>query len=432
MLKRIKKNLFFGASGDVFKGMLTLLKGASLARVVGLVCIPILAHLYSPEDYGILALYTSFVAVFAPLLTLRYVQAIPLPRTDAVAFNLFTLCFKLIVIGSLIIAGTLYLFSEIIFGWFNMHALTHWWWLVVLGIAGTSMYELFSLWATRKKQYGTIAKTQFTQSLIGNITKIGLGFLAIKPAGLLIGQFLNQSAGVASFIKGSKREFRFFLSRTNRNKEWRLAKYYRAFFLYRTPSELLMVLALQAPILMTAKLFDSTITGQLSFTLMALSLPVGLIGISMSKAYYAEVARIGKKDIVKIKLLTIDIQKKLFIAAIPIALFTYFFAEWVFVFVFGEKWRMAGQFASMLSPFLLLKFTSSPLDQVFNVISTQVIYLFINLTRVIGFVIIFMFFYRLELTPVLFVSTLSWFLAGHYLMVTMLVIFVIHLASRKV
>lgn len=425
------KRLFQGDSGNVFKGMLTLLLGSGLARIVGLISIPILARIYSPEDYGVLALYTASIAVLAPVLTLRYVQAIPLPKTDEMAFNLFSLCFKLIAFFSVVIAVVLVLFGEAILGWLNMEALIPWRWLIVLGAAGTALYELFSLWATRKKKYKTIAKTQFAQSLIGNITKIALGLLEFKPSGMIVGQFLSQSAGVSSFIKDARVEFKFFLSKVKGRKEGFIAKYYQSFVWFRLPSQFLMVLALQAPILMAARLYDGNVTGQLSFAIMALSLPVSLIGMTMSQAYYAEVARIGRHDPKVIKKITLDIQKKLFLIAVPVSLFVYLFSEWVFVLVFGEVWRIAGQYASALSPFLLLKFTSSPLDQVFNVVGTQSIYLLINVSRVIGFLVVYFACLQFSVDASEFVFVLSWFMAGHYLFVTLLVVLVIDLAVKS-
>lgn len=426
MLNKLKAKLFDGEAGKVFEGMLTLLIGAGLARIVGLISFPILARIYSPEDYGVVALYTSFVAIIAPIMTLRYVQAIPLPKNDTMAFNLFSVCFKLIAFFSIITAIVLVLFGEQILIWFNMEALLPWRWLIVFGAAGAALYELFSLWATRKKQYKTIARTQFTQSLIGNVAKISLGLLAFKPSGMIIGQFLSQSAGITSFIKDAKRDFETYLPKIQRSKERFIAKYYHDFVWFRLPSQFLMLVSLQAPILIAAKLYDSNTTGQLSFTIMALSLPVSLIGMAMSKAYYAEIASIGRNNPKKIRRITFDIQKKLFMVAIPITILVYSASEWVFVLVFGEVWRTAGIFASMLSPYLLLRFTSSPLDQVFNVIGSQVTYLIINLSRIIGFIFVFLYCYNLNSDPLLFVYILSWFMAGHYLFVTALIISIIN------
>ena len=77
LARRILNKITAGESGDVFRGMLVLLLGSGVARLIGIGVIPILTRIYTPEEYGVLAVYTSFVAILAPLLTLRYVQAIP-------------------------------------------------------------------------------------------------------------------------------------------------------------------------------------------------------------------------------------------------------------------------------------------------------------------------------------------------------------------
>lgn len=425
LLNKIKQKLFQGESSNVFRGMFTLLIGAGLARVVGLISIPILARIYSPEDYGVLALYTSFVAILAPFLTLRYVQAIPLPKTDTMAFNLFLLCFKLIVFGSVVVAIILFTFGETLFGWFNMQALMPWWWLVVIGAAGTAVYELFSLWATRKKQYKVIAKTQFTQSLIGNLAKIGLGLIAFKPGGLIVGQFLSQSAGITSFVKEVKYDFKNLYPKIKNKRQKFLAKYFQDFVWYRLPSQILMILSIQAPVLMMAALYNKEVTGQLSLAMMVLSLPVGLIGSAMAKAYYAEIAELGKNNIKKITEITITVQKKLFLVGIPFAILVYLLSEFVFVIFFGEEWLLAGTFASILAPFILFQFTSSPLMEVINILGAQVVYLILHSLRIIGLLFIYLYIYYSQEEVMGFVGLISIYLAVFYFFASLLVFFLL-------
>lgn len=418
MIKKLKQKIFAGESGNVFRGMLTLLVGAGLARVIGIISIPILARIYSPEDYGVLALYTSFIAILAPVMTLRYVQAIPLPKTDEIAFNLFSLCFKLIAFFTVVIGIVLALFGKTILTWFNMEALIPWRWLIVLGVSGSAIYELFSLWATRKRQYKTIARTQFTQSLIGNITKIVLGLLGFKPSGIIIGQFLSQSAGITSFIKDAKKDFQIYLPKIRLSKETFIAKYFQDFVWFRLPSQFLMVVTVQAPVLMMAALYNKEATGQLSLAMMALALPVNLIGGAISKAYYAEIAVLGKNNIDKIKRATWSTQKKLFAIGLPATIAVVLLAKPIFSLVFGEKWATAGSFSAILAPFILLQFTSSPLVQALNIVGSQLSFLMINIIRALGFIIIMLIFKAQKFTEMDFIFALSLFLCMFYLFQT--------------
>lgn len=388
-IKNLAHRQLQGESGNVFRGMLTLIMGSGLARIVGLASIPILTRLYSPEDYGVLAIYTSIVAVLVPILTLRYVTAIPLPKTDAMAFNLFMLCAKLILVGTLLISLVLGFFGETVLGWFSMQEFAYLWWLIAIGVMGTATYELFSLWATRKKDYKVIAKTQFTQSLTGNVVKIGLGLLSLKPLGLVIGQLIAQSGGVGSLFKNAYKDFKKLYPSLSNKKQKFVAKYYQEFPWFRLPSQFLMVLSTQAPVVMMAALFATGPVGQFGLAKMALLMPSSLIGQAISKAYYAEVAAIGRRDYKKIKRLTWDVQKKLMLLGGPPMVVLAILAPWLFTFVFGEEWQTAGEYARVLAPYILLMLVSTPLVQVLNVVGSQFVFLMINISRVAGLLVLF-------------------------------------------
>lgn len=413
-IKELAHRQLQGESGDVFRGMITLAMGAGLARIVGIASIPILTRLYSPDDYGVLAVYTSIVTVLVPILTFRYVTAIPLPKTDAMAFNLFVLCAKLIVLGTVLIALTLGLFGHTVLGWFSMEELAPYWWLIAIGVMGTASYELFSMWATRKKDYKVIAKTQFSQSLLGNVIKIGFGILAVKPLGLVFGQIVAQSGGIGSYIKNAVKDFRVSWSSVSNKKQKLLASYYQDFPKYRLPSQFLLVLSTQAPVLMMAALYDKSTTGHLSLAIMALALPVNLIGGAMSKAYYAEIASIGKTDVEKIKRITISTQAKLFTLSLPVTIIFMIVAKPLFSISFGKEWAVAGSYAAILAPFILLQFTSSPLVQVINILGNQIQFLTINVIRIIGLFFIYALVLRYSPPPENFVAAISVFLFLFY------------------
>lgn len=419
-----------GESGGVFRGMITLAMGAGLARIVGIASIPILTRLYSPDDYGVLAVYTSIVTVLVPILTFRYVTAIPLPKTDAMAFNLFVLCAKLIVLGTVLIALTLGLFGHTVLGWFSMEELAPYWWLIVIGVMGTASYELLSMWATRKKDYKVIAKTQFSQSLLGNLIKIGLGILAVKPLGLVFGQIVAQSGGIGSYIKNAIKDFRALRLGLINKKQWLLASYYQDFPKYRLPSQILMLLSVQAPVLMMAALHGKAETGQLGLAIMALSLPVSLVGGAMGRAYYAEVAAIGKSDFKKIWRLTVTVQKNLFAVGLPAAVLLMLLAEPAFAFFFGGEWVKAGLYASYFSIFTLLQFTSNPLVQVLNVVGSQFVFLMINVVRSVGYVFVYFIAQDFSLASNEFVILLASYLTVYYLIMTFLILLMVKQAAQ--
>lgn len=430
-MKNKFNGMFDGESANVFKGMLTLLMGSGFARIVGLLCIPVLTRIYSPDDYGVLALYISFVAILAPVFSLRYVQAIPLPKTDLMAFSLLTLCAKLIALNAIIVIVVFFCFGTYIFSWFNVEPLAPWWWLVVMGGVGTSLYELTSLWATRKKRYRILAKTQVMQSVIGNSIKVVLGLFLLQPVGLIVGQFFMQTAGVIALLKDTKQDYKKYISLVRIKKEKFMALYYQDFVWFRLPSQFLMILSIQAPVMIVAALYGKEITGQLSLAMMTLMLPVGLIGSAMAKAYYAEIASIGRSDLPRIRRITLSIQKKLFLIGIPFAITVYLLSEPLFLLVFGSEWAIAGTFSALLAPFILFQFTSSPLMEVINILGKQWIYLVLNSCRIIGFALIFIYVKQYDFSYIKLVAVLSFYLSFFYLAATVLILYMLSTTAIK-
>jgi O-antigen/teichoic acid export membrane protein len=63
--------------------------------------------------------------------------------------------------------------------------------------------------------------------------------------------------------------------------------------------------------------------------------------------------------------------KKLALMSFPIYLLVFIISPKLFVFVFGEKWEIAGYFARILSVMLLIEFVVTPLNTLFYVVGKQ-------------------------------------------------------------
>ena len=74
------KKLF--PKSDFVKNVITLVTGTALAQAIPLAVSPILTRIYSPEDFGILALFLGISSVFSVVVTGRYEFAITLPLKD--------------------------------------------------------------------------------------------------------------------------------------------------------------------------------------------------------------------------------------------------------------------------------------------------------------------------------------------------------------
>ena len=59
--------------------------GTTLAQGINILSTPILSRIYSPEDFGVTAVFISMVSILSVISALRYDLAIPLPKTERYA-----------------------------------------------------------------------------------------------------------------------------------------------------------------------------------------------------------------------------------------------------------------------------------------------------------------------------------------------------------
>jgi O-antigen/teichoic acid export membrane protein len=146
-------------------------------------------------------------------------------------------------------------------------------------------------------------------------------------------------------------------------------------------------------------LYGPTVAGSVNLALTSLALPVGLIGNSMGKALFAEATSLGLANRDKILIIAKQVQIKLFLASLLPASVLFNFGEEIFSFLFGPAWREAGQYASLLSVYVLFQFTSSPLMQLLNIFRQQSDFLVLNIARAACVLALFIWASRYAMDP---------------------------------
>jgi len=377
---------------ELFKGVILLASGAGIARIVGLLSIPLLTRIYLPEHFGILAVYASVLQILVPFSTLRYLMAIPLPRSDQTAFAIFTLSMSLVVVFTVFLFLLVALAGTNLLAFFSLTSLMPFVWLIPMGVFGASLYEIFMMWATRKREYKTIAKTQVWQAISSEGIKLLLGFLWGKPIGLLLGHMLGQAGGGRFLLSHFKLDFINMIPTLRWRQIHAVAHRFKGFPTYRLPAQILLAVALQAPVLLTEAFYDTGTTGQMGLAMIAFTLPFSLIGQAASRAYFAELVRIHTEKTDSI----INILKKttltLGLIATPVAILLVLFGENGATILLGENWAQSGRFVSALGIALVPQFVSSTVIRTLDVLEAHKTVLLLHLTRLILVSAVFAYF----------------------------------------
>ena len=351
MLSKLKPKSEFS------KNVLTLMTGTTIAQAIPIAISPILTRIYTPEDFGIFTLYLSILGLVAVIATGRYEMAIVLPKSDEEAINILALSIFITLFLTFFTALIIVIFGEKILNMLNANNLGDLLYLMPLSLLLAGLYQSFNYWSNRKKHFKNMANSRIAQTLGSGVGQLGFGFSTLS-GGMILGNLLGGILSVYVLMK------KFFLYDKNLIKNVEKEKIiiemkkYKNFPLVNSLHVFSDVLKTSLSTMLIASFFGSSILGFYALSLRILQVPLGIIGSSFGQVLYQRFNS-AKENNETIYIIAKNILIKLFIIALPVFSLLYFVAPDLFSFIFGEKWRIAGEYTQILLPYLFLNFLIS-------------------------------------------------------------------------
>lgn len=359
---RILPRSSFGRSVSVLVG------GTAFAQALVVLASPLLTRLYSPADFGLLAIHTALLSTIAVAASLRYELAIPLPENDKDAASVAVLSLIVLTGISLLVATILWVWGRQLAGLLNTPQIYTYFWLLPTGLFFSGIYQVLTNWAVRTSQFSAIAKTKLGQS----VAQVGvqLGGHLLGPFALLLGQVVGQAAGNSTLAALAIRR-RWPLFRSVSWQDVRAAGVrWRRFPLFDTCAGLTNAAGVQLPSILFAALFTPAAAGVYLLANRVLGMPMLLVGQAIAQVFFSRSAEAKRKG--QLAPLVAGIHRDLAYFAMPPTLLLAFIAPDLFSIIFGKDWRQAGEFAQWMAPWLYFVFITSPLSQLFSVLEKQV------------------------------------------------------------
>lgn len=376
MIKNLLNKYF--VNGSFTKDVLTLFSGSLIAQIISILFSPILSRVYTPEDYGLFALYLSLLNILIVIAPLRYEMAIMLPKEDSDAIKISNIALIFILVFSLLTLIISVLFNKYISIALGNAEISVWLYFVPLGLFLSGCYQVFNYYLNRQKEYKNISISKITQNSVNSVTSLGFGLLKYAVGGLIYSSLLGQFFSILVFLKRIKLG-NFFRSDNFKKDELKtLSKEHKDFPLYSLPTAILDVFSLQLPIVLITHFFGTTEVGHYSFAMRVLTLPLTLIGASVSQVFYQKITAVVNENGDAKGLIKKTWMNLAYIGIIP-TLILLFGAPEIFSFVFGEKWLMSGKVAMIMSPMLFGMFVGSPTSSAYMVFKMQRVGLFFGI-----------------------------------------------------
>jgi len=351
---------------------ITILAGSTAAaQLIPLLASPVLTRIYTPSQYGVLAVFVSVLVLVSSVDTLRYEMAIPIARDERDASELTLLVFALLapacVVALLVVAVFRFEIAELL----HAPALSGLAWFLPLSMAGLGSYQLLYFRAIREKRFAVIARTRIAQAAAKVIVQIAGGLAGLGALSLVLGDLLARTIGAGRLGIASTAASSVRALPTAGSVLPTLARRYRRFPLFSAPSGLLNTAAMESVALLVAWAFSPAVAGQFSLTQRVITVPMAVIGVAVGEAYLGTAAELARRSPGALNAVIRSSARRLFLLGVGPALVLAAAGPVVVPFIFGSEWAAAGEYARLLAPAFLAQFVAAPLSQTSNILSRQ-------------------------------------------------------------
>ena len=357
--------------GSFARGVLEVAGGTLAGQALLLAATPLLTRLYTPAEFGVLAVFAALLFVVVPVASLRYDIAVSVADDDETAMNLLALSAAVLAGATLLSAAAVALFGDGIARVLAGAAVRPYLWALPLAVGGAGAYQALNGWAVRKKRYPAIGRTRVTQSVGQVATQLGAGLLGMGAGGLVAGDVVGRVGGAGPLAAPLWREDRPLLRAVSWARMREAAGLHRRFPLLSSWSALVNAVGLNLPALVFGALFGAATAGLFVLAQRVVGMPLRLVGNSVAQVYLGEAGRLAREDPAAARALFMRTARRLLLVGLAPTVVIAALGALLFRLAFGVEWQQAGVYAQVLALPFALQAVADPLSQTLNVNQRQ-------------------------------------------------------------
>lgn len=345
----------------------TLMSGTLIAQVITLAFIPIITRLYTPSEFGVYALFMTLSSIVGLVSSLKYDQAIMLPKQEIDAQAIVFLSVLITSVITLLSIIAVLVFYDLLLEYFlgNSTMIV----LLPIGILLVGLLQIFNAYSSRKQYYKELSIVKVYNSSIIVGVQSTIRYL-LKLDGLVIGKILGDVVSLFLLLKLHIKKQTLQLKQISKNRMIVNAAKYNSFPKYQSTTVFMSAISQSLPVLLFASLYSPEIAGFYSLAIRMLQVPVGLIGSSTREVYYQKASKMyaaGESIFLLYKKTTLGLIKIFILPFIIIVLF----GDILFNFIFGSEWLRSGEFSQVMIFWIYLLFINSPSVATYSILNMQ-------------------------------------------------------------
>ena len=379
-------NHFFTViQSSFFKHVSTLFIGTVAAQLINVIGLFVLARIYGTQEFAALALFSAIALIILSFSTLKLNLAIikysELTKRLALCNLAFRSNFVISIFAFIMLGVWNYFTHKIDYEFLSLF-------LVYLLSYGSA--QCLISFFNSENNYWPIAKARILLASANFLMALALSY--IYPSMGLVWAFTLASAISCIYLVYVFRDKILQVYEVKEKNLKMVLKENKDFIWFLTPATMLDVLSVQVIVIFFSNTFSEEIVGSYFMATKVVMLPTAFIGAAIGQVFFKDIStkyernQLTKNDFWKI-------WKVLFgLGIIPFTIL-YFHGDWIFGFLLGKEWILAGQMATILAIKGFLNFIGSSTSSGFIVLRKQHYTFMLTIIRVIYTFILLIWMY---------------------------------------
>lgn len=366
MMKKIDFKFFTNIllRSELVRNASILVTGTVIAQLIAFLLQPFLRRFFSPQIFGIFSVYTSLIGIIMVISSLRYDDAIVLPKTDKESANvlglalIFSFCINTLLFLVVLILG------EKIISFLNLPSTFPSWILYIIPLSAFlySSYQSINYWLVRKRKFYAVSVNKLSRRGAEAVSQVSFALLR-NSNGLVYSDIFGQTVNVLTVIFQSIRNGLTFRYISLIKLKYVFNKY-KEFPKFNLIPAFMSTCGYLLPPIFINKFYSSDSAGFFNLAQMLLSIPLGLVAASFTSVLLQRISdKYNNRTsfLSDLKPVIIVVGLISFVEIIAIV----FFGEFLFKVVFGDIWILSGRISKILVWSFALNFIVSTFTAIF-------------------------------------------------------------------
>lgn len=376
------------------RGLSILSGGMVFGQALLIMSTPLLTRLYTPEEFGLFAIFGTFMSIGATMIALRYELAIPLERNERAAAALVAGAGLTSASISLLSCLLLWLWGAELATFLGVPDLAPLLWLLPPCLMFWGIGSGLSFWLVRKSSFRLNGINRIVHFGTQAGGQLAFGLAGASGSGLILGYAAGYLARLIHLLLALPQvEIRKFCRPSLAEIGRELRSYWR-YPVFSASSAALQAACIMLPAVLVATLYGPAMAGFFALAQRAVALPLRLLGESASQVFLGEIRDRDHAGLIRLFKRVAALFAGLgLIVLLPLA----WVGPWLFSFVFGEAWQEAGIIFQLLAPLYLTRLLVTPISQTLNVLDRQDLHLWFAVINALTLIMSFTAGWWLEL-----------------------------------